>query len=173
VAAGVCPALRAARRHLPDMGESEEVAAQALQETRLAVASTRSWEEVGALAVVIARRRAISRIRAQTALKRSAGSAVSLDHEVLLESGEAPQYAALRALDVQSILASLSLTHRELLQDYFIHGLTSDEVAQKRGMPAATVRSQIMRLLAQLRERQASRWNSPPRNSDSPAGTSS
>jgi RNA polymerase sigma factor (sigma-70 family) len=164
---------RAARRQLADAGEAEEVAAQALQETRLAVGTTRSWDEVGALAVVIARRRAISRGRALAALKRQPESVVSLDREEAAEIGEPPQYAALRALDVQAVLASLPPAQRELLQDYFLAGLTSEEVAQKRGVPAVTVRSQVMRLLAHLRERQQVRRNSPPAACDSPSETAS
>jgi RNA polymerase sigma-70 factor, ECF subfamily len=165
--------LRVTRRQLPDAGEAEEVAAQALQETRLAARATQSWEEIMALAIVIARRRAISRVRSLAAIKRQPGSTVSLDGEVQAEVGEAPQYAALRALDVQAILAPLPPSQRELLQDYFLEGMTSEEVAHKRGVPATTVRSQIMRLLAQLRDRQRDRSNSQDRESDSHLGASS
>lgn len=166
------PVVRAARRQLNDAGEAEEAAAQALHETRRAVATTRSWAEVGALAVVIARRRAISRSRSLAALKRQPGTLVSLDSLEAGGEGEPPQYAALRTLDVQTILAGLPAEQRDLLQDYFLEGLTSDEAARKRGVPAATVRSQVMRLLAQLRAQEQARRNGPPRESDTSTGTS-
>jgi len=166
------PVVRAARGQLNDAGEAEEAAAQALHETRQAVATTRSWSEVGALAVVIARRRAISRSRSLAALKRQPEALVPLDSLEAADADEPPQYAALRILDVQAILAGLPPAQRGLLQEYFLEGLTSDEVARKRGVPAATVRSQVMRLLAQLREREQSRRNGLPRESDSSTGTS-
>jgi RNA polymerase sigma factor (sigma-70 family) len=165
------PVVRAARRQLNDAGEAEEAAAQALHETRQAAGTTRSWAEVGALAVVIARRRAISRSRALAARKRQPGAVVLLDSLEAAEAGEPPQYAALRILDVQAILAGLPPAQRELLQEYFLAGLTSDEVARKRGVPAATVRSQVMRLLAQLRGREQTRRNGQPPESDTSTGT--
>jgi RNA polymerase sigma factor (sigma-70 family) len=165
------PVVRAARRQLNDAGEAEEAAAQALHETRQAVATTRSWSEVGALAVVIARRRAISRSRSLAALKRQPGTQVPLDSLEAADAEEPPQYAAARVLDVQAILAGLPPAQRGLLQEYFLAGLTSEEVARKRGVPAATVRSQVMRLLAQLRERELARRNSPTQESDSSTGT--
>lgn len=167
------PVVRAARRQLNDAGEAEEAAAQALHETRRAVATTRRWAEVGALAVVIARRRAISRSRSLAALKRQPGTLVSLDSLEAGGEGEPPQYAALRILDVQAILATLPTEQRDLLQEYFLEGLTSDELARKRGVPAATVRSQVMRLLTQLRAQEQARGNGPPRESDTSTGTTS
>lgn len=162
--------LRAARRHLSDRGEAEDAAAQALHDTRRAAGTARTWEEVGALAVVIARRRAISRSRVLGAGKRQPAALIPLDGSESGDAGEPPQYAALRALDVREILASLPPDHRELLQDYFLEGLTSDEVARKRGVPAATVRSQVMRLLARLRERQRERRNGAAPECDSSPG---
>lgn len=165
------PVVRAARRQLNDAGEAEEAAAQALHEVRRAVATTRSWAEVGALAVVIARRRAISRSRSLAALKRQPGTLVSLDCSEAEGEGEPPQYAALRTLDVQTILATLPPGQRDLLREYFLEGLTSEEVARKRGVPASTVRSQVMRLLAQLQAQERARRNGSPRGSDISSGT--
>ncbi|MBI5689965.1 MAG: sigma-70 family RNA polymerase sigma factor [Verrucomicrobia bacterium] len=161
---------RAAARYLTDRGAVEETAAQALQETRVAAKTAGSWAEVGALAVVIARRRAISRRRAQAADKRPPEIVAPLDPELVGEDREPPQYAALRALDVRELLATLEPTQRELLEDYFLVGLTSEEVATKRGVPAATVRSQVMRMLAHLRERVQTRRNDPARKCDITSG---
>jgi RNA polymerase sigma factor (sigma-70 family) len=156
------PAIRAARRYLADAGEAEDMAAQALQEVRTAVAGVRSWSEVGALTVVIARRRAISRRRALGARKRQAGMTMPLDEELTADESEPALSAAQRALDVQALLAALPAGQRQLLERYFLCGLTSEEVAREMGVPAATVRSQISRLLAQLRLR----MEAGPRNKE-------
>ena len=74
---------------------------------------------------------------------------------------------------MQAILATLPTEQRDLLQEYFLEGLTSDELARKRGVPAATVRSQVMRLLTQLRAQEQARGNGPPRESDTSTGTTS
>ncbi|MDQ5978508.1 MAG: hypothetical protein QG602_1482 [Verrucomicrobiota bacterium] len=147
------PAIRAARRHLSDVGEAEDMAAQALQEVRAAIGTCRSWEEVGALTVVIARRRAISRRRALGARKRQADLTVAFDDELLPDDRDPPLLAAQRTLDAQSLLAGLPTGQRQLLERYFLAGLTSEEVAREMGVPAVTVRSQISRLLAQMRTR--------------------
>jgi RNA polymerase sigma-70 factor (ECF subfamily) len=81
--------------------------------------------------------------------RREAGAAPS---EALPSAAEMVERAELQQLLVEEVLALSEAERTAILLRYF-EGLSAEEVARRSGLPAATVRSRVLRGLARLRER--------------------
>ena len=141
-------------RMLGDPSEAEDV----LQEVYLAVwrravvfdparASPTTW------LVTIARNRAIDRIRANRAARRTAAAGwleqqQPLQPETVLETMEKAE----EGRHLQTCLETLDSYPRAAIRAAFFEGLTYEELAQRQGVPLGTMKSRIRRGLISLRK---------------------
>lgn len=150
-------ALRAAGSIAKHRPEAEDAASAALAQLAEQPALPDTWAGLEALAAVIARRRAISLVRARTAAKRGDGEIVSFE---ALATEPAAELVAQTSLDFTTLLDQLDETRRQIVVEHFLDGRTSEEIGSRLQLKPATVRSHLFRALQELR-----RWLQPPANS--------
>jgi RNA polymerase sigma factor (sigma-70 family) len=142
-------------------GEIEDVAMETLEELVEAVHDGKPLEELKRLAATIAHHRAVSLLRERFAKKRGAGK-IDSSEVVQAETGaDCPDPAAdspLVALERKELGEGLSRTLSELtppqgaiLTDFFLKGLTYEEIAQKHGVAKNGVGVYLKRGLETLR----------------------
>jgi RNA polymerase sigma factor (sigma-70 family) len=142
-------------------GDIEDAAIEALEELVEMTAAVKSTEELKPLAASIAHNRAVSRLREHFARKRGAGRTESLDAprsdgETRPEPAtpetplpEVDQIELARLLgDLQ---AELKPEQRALLGDFFLHGLSYEQLAAKHGLALGTVGVYLKRGLEAMR----------------------
>jgi len=142
--------------------EAEDVAIISMEELPAKLASVKSIEDLPRLVKTIAERRAISRWRKLTAEKRGRGEVGSLDGA--LNGGEpapepaspAPDLSTLDLDELSRLLAALAVglkpDHKAALDDFFLKGLSYEEISRKRGWPIGTIGVYILRGLAAMRQ---------------------
>jgi RNA polymerase sigma factor (sigma-70 family) len=129
--------------------EIEDVAIEALEELVEKVRVLKSVEELKPLAASIAHHRAVSRLRQHFAAKRGSGQTESLDAKQA-EAGDLPEcvsadspLAALEQKELAAVLgqllAELKPPQGELLADFFLRGLSYEEMAKKHGLAIGSV----------------------------------
>ena len=157
----------AAAKYLRDRRDIEDVASHALQQLHQQIANLDSMAHLDAMVIVLAQRRAISLLRELTAHKRADIAPASLEaleggieaarlpasHPLLPPDHGSPAEAATRRLDLARCLHDLPETDRELLHAYFVEERSSAEIAATTGANANTLRSRVLRLLTDLRDR--------------------
>lgn len=132
---------------LPD--EAEDVAVESLEILVEKVRTVGSVDELKPLAASITHNLAVSRLRNRFALKRSAGKTESLDAPED-EAGHAREPASERSplddLEQKELaerltrsLAELKPPSGQILQDFFLLGLSYEEIASKRGVAVGSV----------------------------------
>ena len=143
-------------------GEVEEVAIESLQALAQQVRKAKSAADLRWLAKTIAERHAISRWRELTAQKRGEGKVQSLDAP--LNGGEpapepaspAPDLSALDLDELSRLLAALAEglkpDHKAALHDFFLEGLSYEEISRKRGWATGSIGVYIQRGLAAMRQ---------------------
>jgi DNA-directed RNA polymerase specialized sigma24 family protein len=148
-------------------GEVEEVAIESLQALAQEVRKAKSAADLPWLARTIADRQAISRWRELTARKRGEGKVQSLDAP--LNGGEpvpelaspAPDLSALDLDELTRLLAALAEglkpDHKAALGDFFLDGLSYEEISRKRGWATGSVGVYIQRGLAAMRQQRVNR----------------
>jgi RNA polymerase sigma-70 factor (ECF subfamily) len=160
------PSVLAAARHPAAAltpAEAEDVAIEALTLLVPKVATIKSWEELRALAMTIAVRRAISEARKKSADKRGGNQTLSteaLDESseggfepaALLESISSPELRELTAL-LQQAMSELDEITAKLIRHSIIEGVTQKELAQKYNLPIGTVGVHVYRGLKKVRQR--------------------
>ena len=111
--------------------------------------------QMGAMVAVIARRLKISSNRKHFSSKRQGRNLhTSLDESLLsADSG----YKMLELADALRVLrkvmdANLETLERDLLQDYYLEGLTLKEISLRHGLPLGSVGTKIGRILLKLRK---------------------
>jgi RNA polymerase sigma factor (sigma-70 family) len=145
--------------HLP--ADVEDVAIEALEELVEKVRGLKSVEELKPLAASIAHHRAVSRLRQHFAAKRGSGKTESLD-AVQRENGDAPKATAmdspLASLEqkelaeaLRRLLAELKPPQGEILADFFLHGLTYEDIAKKYRVAVGSVGVYLKRGLEAMR----------------------
>ncbi len=145
--------------HLP--AEMEDVAIEALEELVHKVRGLKSVEELKPLAASIAHHRAVSRLRQHFAAKRGSGKTESLNAEQQ-EATSAPVWMAtdspLASLEhkelaeaLRRLLAELKPPQGEILADFFLHGLTYQEIAKKHQVAGGSVGVYLKRGLETMR----------------------
>jgi len=139
-----------AERILGNKADAEEVAADVLwQAWRDASRFDRSRGSVGAWMMMLARSRAIDRLRSRKARERSGedpegiGQVDDPSHEI---------YSAQRRQQVAKILGELKEGEREVLELAYFSDLSQSEIAQRTGMPLGTVKSRMRGALIKLRD---------------------
>jgi RNA polymerase sigma-70 factor (ECF subfamily) len=148
------PALAAvAERILGNRADAEEVAADVLwQAWRQAAAFDRSRGSVAAWLMVLARSRAIDRLRARAAraiardaLDAATEPSVTPDASLVIHSEQ-------RRRVVQTVMAGLQDNERSLLEMAYFSDLTQSIIAERTGLPLGTVKSRIRSAMIKLRE---------------------
>ena len=140
----------------------EDVAIEALEELVEKVRSVKAVEELKPLAASIAHHRAVSRLRERFAQKRGAGQVESLDKA---RDGDCPApepaaaESALAGLDEAELAgllaelgADLKPELRGILEDFFVCGLSYEQIAAKRSVAVGTVGVYLKRGLEALRK---------------------
>jgi RNA polymerase sigma factor (sigma-70 family) len=138
----------------------EDVAIESLEELVEAAQAVKRAEELKPLAASIAHNRAVSRLREHFAQKRGGGQTESL--EARQEQEGAPELAGgdspladvgrseLAAL-LTELQAELKPEQRALLADFFVHGLSYEQLAAKHGLAMGSVGVYLKRGLEALR----------------------
>lgn len=145
--------------HLPT--DVEDVAIEALEELVEKVRDLRSVEELKPLTASIAHHRAVSRLRQHFAAKRGSGKTESLEAKQQ-ETGDAPEATAmdspLASLEHKELaealrrhLADLKPPQGEILADFFLRGLTYEEIAKKHRVAVGSVGVYLKRGLEAMR----------------------
>jgi len=145
--------------YFPD--EAEDVAIETLEEMVPKVRDVKTVEELRPLAASIAHHRALSLLRERFAKKRAAGK-IESPEPVQAETGaDYPDPAAdspLAAVERKELAEGLSRTLSELkppqgaiLTDFFLKGLSYEEIAQKHGVAKNSVGVYLKRGLETLR----------------------
>jgi RNA polymerase sigma factor (sigma-70 family) len=112
--------------------------------------------QLGAMVAVIARRLRISSNRKHFSAKREGGNLHTPLEEALLSKDNG--YKMLELADALRVMRKVIDGHlddneRELLQDYYLEGLTLKEVSTRHGMPLGSVGTKIGRVLLKLRKK--------------------
>jgi RNA polymerase sigma factor (sigma-70 family) len=139
----------------------EDVALEALEELVEKVREIKSVAELKPLTASIAHNRAVSRLREHFAKKRGAGQIESLEArqgaEMDFPESMAPDspLAALEQKELAELLgktlAALKPPQGEILGDFFLRGLSYDEIAKKQGLAVGSVGVYLKRGLETLR----------------------
>jgi RNA polymerase sigma-70 factor (ECF subfamily) len=139
-----------AERILRDKTDAEEVAADVLwQLWRDASRFDRSRGSVGAWIMMLARSRAIDRLRARNArLPRDSDPA----EPNLADDPSNRIHSAERRRKVEHALATLSESERDLLRLAYFSDLSQSEIAGRTGLPLGTVKTRMRSGLTRLRD---------------------
>ena len=150
----------AAHRRLGNLyaHDVEDVAISAIGEAAEAVQAGKvaSFEQLKALAGVIANRRALDHIRHMQAERRATGSTETLEGRENLASSAPTPLEELDACDLARLLVELARklpgNQRRLLLACYFEGLKQTELAERFEIPIGTVGVTLSRALESLRE---------------------
>ena len=139
-------------RVVRDRAQAQEVAQEALVELwRTAARYDRSRGSAMAWALTIAHRRAVDRVRSETASRERAARSARLD----LTEDEPANEAAEANLDrqrVRNALDTLTAAQRQSIELAYYGGYTYPEVASLLQLPLGTVKTRIRDGLIRLRD---------------------
>ena len=143
-----------ALRMLSNPADAEEVTVDVYNQVwRTAASFENSRGSVTSWLVVLARSRAIDRIRSRTARERREEPIV--DQTLFPSGGNNPEeefsVGQLRH-KVRTALDSLSAEHRRAVELAFFSGLSHSELAERLGLPLGTVKTRIRSSMIKLRE---------------------
>jgi RNA polymerase sigma factor (sigma-70 family) len=139
----------------------EDVAIEALEQLVDHVGQVKTVEELKPLAASIAHNRAVSRLRERFAAKRGAGRTESL--EAMQDAEGHPQeptqpdgvLAAMEQMELarllQEVQQDLKPDHRAIVSDFFVAGLSYEQIAAKRSVAVGSVGVYLKRGLETMR----------------------
>jgi RNA polymerase sigma-70 factor (ECF subfamily) len=145
--------LAVTRRILAKPAEAEEALEQAfLQVWNQAERFDSGRSSVSAWLVLVARERALERLR-QRRMRERAASGATIERGVETLPGVYVEGDAVkeRRVRVQQAVAGFPAELRELLEMAFFDGLTLTEIAERTRTPLATVKAQALSAMKQLR----------------------
>ena len=142
--------------------EIEDVAIETLEEMVEKVSEIKQVDELKPLTASIAHHRAVSRLRERFAKKRGEGKIERLDSPANHE-GDNPEPVTensplneLHETELAGLLgqlqAELKPEQRAILSDFFLHGLTYEQIAKKHGMAIGSVGVYLKRGLEAARK---------------------
>ena len=139
-----------AERILSNQADAEEVAADVLwQAWREASRFDRSRGSVGAWLMMLARSRAIDRLRSRRSREISGEDAADLAE---IDDPSDDMHDADRKRQVVKLLAELKDHEREILELAYFSDLSQTEIAAKTGLPLGTVKTRMRTALIKLRD---------------------
>jgi RNA polymerase sigma-70 factor, ECF subfamily len=139
----------------------EDAAIESLEELVEKVRELEEVEDLKPLTACIAHRRAVSRLREHFAAKRGAGRTQSLDGlpqddatGVQVSTDPTPvaevEQAELAGV-LQEVLTRLKPEQRAILTDFYLYGLTYEQISQRHGIPQGTIGVYLKRGLEIIR----------------------
>lgn len=141
-------------------GEVEDVALEALEELVEKVKQLKKVEELKPLTASIAHNRAVSRLRQHFSAKRGSGQTESLDahhgNPDFIESTAADSpVAKLEQKELSDFLSKLLAEIKpplgKILADFFLDGLSYDEIAKRHGLATGSIGVYLKRGLEAIR----------------------
>jgi RNA polymerase sigma factor (sigma-70 family) len=142
--------------------EIEDVAIEALEGIAAKASQVKNVEEFPKLARSIAGNLAVSRWRSLTAEKRGAGRVESLNapqmdgNHHLEPQSVAPRLDTMDLKELRELLAALQTDlkpeFKVALDDFFLEGLSYEEISRKRGWATGSIGVYIQRGLAAMRQ---------------------
>lgn len=146
--------------YLPE--DIEDVAIEALEELVEKAQQVKEVEELKPLTASIAHNRAVSRLRERFAVKRGAGITESLEARQEAAEGDVEPVAAnsplaeLGQMELADLLgqlqAELKPEQRGILDDFFLCGLSYEQIAGKRNVAIGSVGVYLKRGLEAIRK---------------------
>ena len=145
--------LALSRRILAAEADAEDVVQEAfLQAWRQASRYDPGRSSVTSWLVLIARSRAIDRLRGRRVAERVAIEAVVSDPAPDTSlTGERNVFFAERGARIRRALAALPAEQQEVIELSFFRGLTQTEIAQRTGTPLGTVKTRTLLAMKKLR----------------------
>ena len=141
--------------------EAEDVAIEALEELVPKVREVKAVEELRLLAASIAHHRAVNLLRERFAKKRGEGRTQSLEavpKAAVMDCPDSTANSPLASLQEKEMTERLSRTLSKLkppqgavLKDFFLDGLSYEEIARKHAIPIGSVGVYLKRGLETLR----------------------
>jgi len=140
---------------------AQDAASEALVQVVDQIEHVQNYEEVKALAVTIAYRRAVSLARRKSAAKRQSKTPTGDRVEQVYDAREIPDSVSSRLTDqelrelvvlLKQALAALDEETRTLLKDKIGHGLSYEELSRKHQMPVGTLCAKVARGLRKVRQ---------------------
>jgi RNA polymerase sigma factor (sigma-70 family) len=155
-------ALRAAQHPelVLTLEEAQDAASEALVQLVDQIERVRTYEEVKALTVTIAYRRAVSLARRKSAAKRQPKTPSGDPAEQDCDAMEVPDSMSSRLTDqeirelvvlLKQALEALDEETRTLLKEKIGHGLSYEELSRKHQMPVGTLCAKVARGLRKVR----------------------
>ena len=156
-------ALRAAQHPelVLTLEEAQDAASEALVQLVEQIERVQTYEEVKALAVTIAYRRAVSLARRKSAAKRQPKTPSGDLAEQDCDAREVPDSMSSRLTDqeirelvvlLKEALAALDEETRTLLKEKIGHGMSYEELSRKHQMPVGTLCAKVARGLRKVRQ---------------------
>lgn len=145
--------LAVARRILGGAGEAEEVLQESvLQAWSQATRYDPQRSSVSTWLILIARSRALDRLRSRQARQRAADGAAAEPPPDTSSSGDLSVLHAERRRRVREVLAELPDEQRRVLELAFYEGLSQSEIATRTGAPLGTVKTRALLGMKKLRQ---------------------
>ena len=142
-----------ARRIVGSAGEAEEVLQESLlQAWNQATRYDAQRSSVSTWLILIARSRALDRLRSRQARQRAAEGAAAEPAPDTSSSIELSVLHAERRRRVREVLAELPEEQREVLDLAFYEGLSQTEIATRTGTPLGTVKTRALLGMKKLRQ---------------------
>lgn len=145
--------------HLP--ADAEDAAIEALEDLVDSIAEVRSVEELKPLAASIAHRKSVSRLREHFAKKRGGGQTTSLEAnreasgDSIEPASDASPLDALGQVELARLISEvqrgLKPEHSSVISDFFLGGLSYQEIADRRGLAIGSVGVYLKRGLEAIR----------------------
>jgi RNA polymerase sigma-70 factor (ECF subfamily) len=141
-------------RILHDASESEEIVQEAfLQAWKQAERYDPKRSSVSTWLVLIARSRAIDRLRTKKVVDRTAAAAQKEQGPAHTSSkGVSAVWTRERRKRLQEEMAKLPEEQRQVLEMAFFQGLTQSEIASQAGIPLGTVKTRTLLAMKKLRK---------------------
>jgi RNA polymerase sigma-70 factor (ECF subfamily) len=145
--------LAVARRILGSTGDAEEILQEAfLQAWLQADRYDPARSSVSTWLVLVARSRALDRLRARRTRERTAEAAGQEPPPETSSGGDGRVLHLERRQRVRSALAELPAEQREVLELAFFGGLSQSEIATRTGAPLGTVKTRALLGMKKLRQ---------------------
>jgi RNA polymerase sigma factor (sigma-70 family) len=145
--------------------DHEDVAVEAITEVVGYIEKVNSFEECKKLVVTISKNRLLDRFRSLATTKHGAGKVDSLDQKEGFDAvdprQQQPDALVLRgenALILAEALKRVPEQYRKVVEDFYLRGLTQQEIADKNGLKIGSIGVYIDRGLKALRENLPEGW---------------
>lgn len=139
--------------------DHEDVAAESITEVVEYIEKVGSFDECKKLVVTISKNRLLDRFRSIATIKHGAGKVESLEQkegfDAVDPSQERPDVAAIkgeRALMLQEGLRQIPEQYRKVVEDFYLKGLTQQEIADRHVLKIGSIGVYLQRGLEALHE---------------------